>query len=288
MSAALLDLRISVRYRGRPTNVIDEAALRIAPGEILGLAGPSGSGKSTIALSIIGLLRYKGGIDEGPILFSGRDLRQCPESEWRALRGRQIALVLQSPIAALNPALRIGAQIEEAWRIHSPLRGAAEREAIGQALAEVSLPSDLAFRKLYPKQLSVGLAQRVVIAMAILHRPALLLADEPTSALDPITQVSILRLFRKLSTERGMAMLYVSHDLASVAALCHRVAVLHGGRIVESGSPRELFTQPAHEYTRQLVEAATLPLGVIRSVERPLVGSTEDVVDSGLGLVDAR
>jgi ABC-type glutathione transport system ATPase component len=282
----LIELDLSIRYGAR--RVIEGVHLCIDEGEILGLVGPSGSGKSTIALALLGLLPYKGGVAEGRIAWRGAAIEQFREGDWRRLRGRDIGLVMQSPVAALNPERRIGSQIEEAWRVHSPVRGWTEHEAITQTLAEVSLPADPAFRRLYPRELSVGMAQRLLIAMAILHRPALLLADEPTSALDPITQVAILKLFARLSKDRRMAMLYISHDLASVASLCDRVAVLHDGRIVECALPGELFREPKHKYTSQLVEAATLPLGVVRPVEGPLVGSAMDVEDAGLSLVDAR
>lgn len=173
----------------------------------------------------------------------------------RRLRGREMALVLQSPIAALNPALRIGVQLEEAWRIHRRGSGGEAAHAIRETLANVSLPTDAAFLRRYPRELSVGQAQRVLIGMAVLHRPALLIADEPTSALDIITQAEIMQLFSTLSRRFGIGILYVSHDLLSVAAVSQRVAVMERGEIVECRATAELFTRPSHPYTQKLIAA---------------------------------
>jgi ABC-type dipeptide/oligopeptide/nickel transport system ATPase component len=166
------------------------------------------------------------------------------------VRGKQIGLVPQSPLAALNPNLRLGAQLTEAWRAHQ--RGDRDWTNL---LESVSLPADPSFLRQYPRNLSVGMAQRFLIALAILHRPALLLADEPTSALDTLTQAEILQLFRRLNREQGIAILYISHDLASVASLCQRVAILHEGEIVECASVEKVFRDPQHEYTRRLIAA---------------------------------
>ena len=177
------------------------------------------------------------------------------ETQLRSIRGRQMSVVLQSPLTSLNPALRIGAQLREAWRAHS--NGTAEEcfAAIRAALTSVSLPDDDDFLERHPSQLSVGQGQRVTIAMAILHRPALLIADEATSALDTITQSEILDLFRKLNRELKMAILYISHDLLSVAALCHRIAILQDGEIAECDTPDVIFDSPRHPYTRRLIAA---------------------------------
>jgi ABC-type dipeptide/oligopeptide/nickel transport system ATPase component len=248
MKGPLLKLQISVEYAQK--RVLNDVSLEIAEGEILGLVGPSGEGKSTIALSILGLLGFKGGRCTGEILFQQRDLVKLNAREMRRLRGKEIGLVPQSPLAALNPNVRLGSQLEEAWRAHE--RGDPDWKPL---LESVSLPAEESFLRLYPRNLSVGLAQRFLIAMAILHHPALLLADESTSALDMITQAEILALFRRLNRERGIAMLYISHDLASVASVCHRVAILHEGRIVECNTVERVFVNPQHGYTRELIAA---------------------------------
>jgi ABC-type dipeptide/oligopeptide/nickel transport system ATPase component len=250
----LLGLRVSVDYPSKP-GVLRNISLDVEPGEILGLVGESGSGKSTIALTILGLLHLKGGKVQGQVSFKGENLLSKTDRELRAQRGRDISIVLQSPLTSLNPVLRIGTQLKEAWRSHANGSAAVCLEAIQAALTSVCLPSDKGFLRRRPSQLSLGQAQRVIIAMAILHRPSLLIADEPTSALDTITQAEILKLLERLNRELNMAILYISHDLLSVATLCHRIAILYEGQIVESGSPRQTFASPRHEYTRRLIDA---------------------------------
>ena len=250
----LLTTRLTVDYPNKP-RVLGDVELEIADGEILGLVGESGSGKSTIALALLRLLDHKGAKIRGEILFDGRDLAKLREKEMRKIRGREIALVLQSPLSSLNPVLKIGTQIAEAWRAHNS--GDAKRwkeEALG-LFSLVSLPAEPSFLDRYPRQLSVGQAQRVLIAMAILHKPRLLIADEPTSALDAITQSEILELFRRLNRQLNMAMLFISHDLLSVASLCSRIAILQHGKIVECGSTEQMFREPRSEDTRALLQA---------------------------------
>ncbi len=222
---------------------------------MLGLVGQSGSGKSTLALAILGLLDKKRSQAEGNIQFQDSDLLRLSERELRALRGRAIALVLQSPLSSLNPALKIRTQLKEAWRAHASGTSVDCANAIRTSLQSVSLPTDDDFQRKYPSQMSVGQAQRVLIAMAVMHRPALLIADEATSALDVITQSEILALFRELNRSTGMAILYISHDLASVAGICDRIAILHEGQIVECGVTEQIFANPQHEYTQRLMAA---------------------------------
>jgi len=234
MRDVLLSARFSIDYPGKPGTLRD-IALEIRTGEIFGLIGPSGSGKSTIALALLGLLGFRGGTVRGQLQFQGRDLMACRERAWRSVRGREIALVLQSPIAALNPALRIETQLREAWRVHRPEAWKQARPEIQALLRSLELPADDGFLRRYPRQLSVGQAQRVLIAMAVMHRPKLLIADEPTSALDPVAQGQTLALFRRLNREMGTAILYISHDLVSVSSMCHTVAVLEAGRVAACG-----------------------------------------------------
>jgi ABC-type dipeptide/oligopeptide/nickel transport system ATPase component len=265
---ALLDACLSVRY-GDKQPVLREVQFQIRRGEVLGLVGQSGSGKSTLAMAILGLLDRKRATMQGAIEFDSRDLLSLRERDLRELRGRKIALVLQSPLSSLNPALKIRTQLREAWRAHAAGPSSDCEQAIRAAVGSVSLPSTDEFLKKYPSQMSVGQAQRVLIAMAVMHRPALLIADEATSALDVITQSEILSLFRELNHSSGMSILYISHDLASVAGTCDRIAILHEGEIVEIGTTEQVLTNPRHEYTQRLMAAMPkLPARQQRSIAK--------------------
>jgi ABC-type dipeptide/oligopeptide/nickel transport system ATPase component len=252
----LLSCCLTAGYAGKP-RILKEARLEVYAHEVLGLAGPSGSGKSTISLAILRLLGGACRV-EGSIRLCGRELTRLNERGMRQIRGREIALVLQSPLSALNPVLSIGTQLREAWRSHARTDSRTESDRIRELLEDVQLPSEASFLRRYPRQLSVGQAQRVLIAMALLHRPKLLIADEPTSALDPVTQGEVLELFVRLNQRLRMAILFISHDLRSLAALCHRVAVLYQGEIVECGETSRVFTAPSHPYTRQLLAPINL------------------------------
>ena len=252
MSEPLLSLSLSARYGSR--EILRKAELAIEPGEVLGLVGQSGSGKSTIALSILGLQRRDCTLS-GDIRFEGASLMDYKERQWRSLRGRQIALILQSPLSSLNPMLRIGTQIREAWIAHSRDAWPDQLERVYALLSSLGLPADEAFLRRYPSQISVGQAQRILLAMAVLHNPALLIADEPTSALDVVTQMEVLQILSRLNQERRMAVLYISHDLFTIASFCHRLAILHEGSIVECAATSRIFNSPQHPITRRLVDA---------------------------------
>jgi peptide/nickel transport system ATP-binding protein len=250
----LLHIRLSIDYSGKP-GVLADAALDVQPGEIVGLVGASGSGKSSLALALLRLLDLKGGRASGNIWFKDRDLMQAGEREMRSIRGKEIAFVPQSPSSYLNPALRLGDQLTEAWKAHRKgSRADAEAEAL-RAIRQVGLPAERAYLRRYPGEVSVGQAQRVLIAMAVLHHPALLIADEPTSSLDLISQAEVLRLLSRLNRELGMGILYISHDLLSIAGFCDRVAILHEGNVVEFAATDEVFEMPRHPYTRALIGA---------------------------------
>ncbi len=240
----LLVAEISADYPEKPL-VLDRVSFTIRSAEILGLIGQSGSGKSTIALAVPRLLELRGGRIRGTIQFCGRDLMACDARALRQVRGREIGLVPQSPMSALNPALRIETHLREAWRAHRAESWKFAKEPTRDLLIRMGLPADDAFLRRIPRQLSVGQAQRVVIAMAVMHRPKLLIADEATSALDPVSQQEILALFRKLNRELQMAILYVSHDLASVARLCHTVGILEAGRLIQCGPAAQLLAGAA-------------------------------------------
>ena len=248
----LLRVRCSAGYGG--STVLDSLEFCLAEGEAFGLVGESGAGKSTVSLALLNLLQWTGGWVKGEVLLRGQNLLSLREREIRRFRGKEIALVPQSPLASLNPALRLETHFKEAWNVHSKESWRLARARIAELLSAVQLPSNDPFLRKYPRELSVGMAQRLVIALALLHRPALVIADEPTSALDPVTQADILKLFADINAG-GSALLYISHDLPSVAALCGRVAILQRGRVVEEGLCDEVFRKPAHPYAHRLVQA---------------------------------
>lgn len=246
--APALEFHISAAY-GK-TAVLHGVEGRIAPGEIVALVGLSGSGKSTLALSLLRLLHYRGGEVSGSIKVAGRELSGLSEREMRGVRGNLIGYVPQSPGTALNERLRVKTLLDETWRAHSAGQG-----SFDALLESVQLPCDRAFLGKRAGELSTGQGQRLLIALAIMHKPPVLLADEPTSALDAITQAAVLRLFVDLNRRNGTAMLFISHDLLSVGSIGHRVDILHEGRIVESGRPETIFRDPKHPFTRELVAA---------------------------------
>jgi len=251
---AVLSTDLSVDYP-QQQRVLDGACLEVFPGEVVGLVGESGSGKSTLALATMKLLDLTGARLRGRITLAGVDIMQSNERQMRAIRGRLVSLIPQSATAALNPALRIETQIREAWRAHSPQAWAMQKHRVAELLKASGLPVDHAFLRRFPREISVGQAQRLLIVMALLHIPPLLIADEPTSSLDLITQSDFLDLLQELRRIHNTAILFISHDLRMVAALCSRIAVLHQGRIVECESSKRLLNSPKHLYTQQLVAA---------------------------------
>jgi ABC-type glutathione transport system ATPase component len=251
MTDPVLAIRdLDVRFGGR--RVVDLEALDLAAGEIVGLVGESGSGKSLTALATLGLAGSVGAGVRGSIRLDGRELLGLPESELRHVRGKQIAMIFQSPVSAFNPVFRVGDVFVRALALHGLRRGEA-RERARSALREVLLAPDLLERD--PHQLSGGQAQRVAIALAVALRSRILLADEPTSALDVTVQAEILELLRTLREREGIGVLFISHDLAVVAQLCDRVAVMRAGKLVEVGSTDAVVRSPADPYTRELVAA---------------------------------
>lgn len=239
-SEPLLAVDISADYAEKP-RVLDGVRFEVGVGEALGLIGESGSGKSTVAMAVMRLLELRGGHTRGSIRFGGRNLMALPERDLREIRGREIGLVPQSPISALNPALKIETQLRGAWRAHRYEAWSAGRDETLETMRGMGLECGATFLRRYPRQLSVGQAQRVTIAMAVMHAPKLLVADEPTSALDPESRESILDIFRRLNRDRGMAILYVSHDLDSVLRVCRRAGVLERGRIAACGPVQEII-----------------------------------------------
>lgn len=255
---SLLEIRnLCIRFGA--TGAVRGIDLKVGEGEVLGLVGESGSGKSATALAILGLLGAAARV-EGSIWWrsgSGReiDLLKQPHSALRQIRGREIAMIFQEPMTALNPVMSIGRQVAECGSAHNALSGReAKRKAI-EALEAVSIPDAARRYGDYPHQFSGGQRQRILIAMALINRPRLLIADEPTTALDVTVQAQILALLADLQRQYGLAMLFISHDLAVVGEVASRVAVMRAGQVVEEGLSQQLLTRPQHEYTKSLLAA---------------------------------
>ena len=234
---------------------VNGVSYSLEAGQVLGVVGESGSGKSVSAMSILRLLDGNGYIDSGEILFNGIDLTKLSMNEMYKIRGNEISVIFQEPMTSLNPVFTVSRQISEPLMIH---QGMSKREAAKKAvelLSDVKIPNPEVVAKQYPHQLSGGMRQRVMIAMALACKPKLLIADEPTTALDVTVQAQILALLRRLNRERGISMLLISHNLQVVRRICSRVAVMQRGHIVEEGAPEQLFTAPQHPYTAELINA---------------------------------
>jgi oligopeptide/dipeptide ABC transporter ATP-binding protein len=253
----LKDLTVEFPTLQGPVAAVRDLSLSLDAGETLALVGESGSGKSVTALAIMGLLPPQARLS-GSVRFEGRELTKATQDDLRQLRGARMSMIFQEPMTALNPVMRVGDQIAEAIEAHNgKLARAESRSKAIDALREVAIPQPERRWRDHPHQLSGGQRQRVMIAMAIVNRPALLIADEPTTALDVTVQAQILELLADLRRRLGLAMLFVSHDLAVVARISHRIAVMYAGRIVESGPAEAIFQRPAHPYTRGLL--ASIP-----------------------------
>jgi peptide/nickel transport system ATP-binding protein len=257
MTATAVEVRdLRVELTGRDIDVVDEISIEIRPGEVLGLVGESGSGKTTVGMALLGHVRRGGRLGGGAVLIDGSDLARLDDAGLRGLRGGTVAYIPQDPGTSLNPALRLRTQLREMLDAHAGGQSDAERDArLREALGEVALPSDDGFLSRYPHQLSGGQQQRVAIAMAFACRPNVIVCDEPTTGLDVTTQARVLETVRDLCRSHSVAALYVSHDLAVVAELADRVAVMYAGRIVESGTRDQLFRAARHPYTRRLLRA---------------------------------
>ncbi|WP_242218450.1 ABC transporter ATP-binding protein [Shinella zoogloeoides] len=259
MTAPLLDirdLRLGVAAGGAaPRPLLKGVSFQIMPGEAYGLVGESGSGKSLTSLAVMGLLKKPLAVSGGEILFKGQNLFALPKREMRRLRGNRIAMIFQEPMTALNPLSTVGRQIAEMFVLHQGKSWDEAQKLAVDALASVRVPNPDRRAKNYPHQMSGGLRQRVMIAMALACNPDLLIADEPTTALDVTVQAEVLRLIKELCAERGTAVLFISHDLGVIAGTCQRVGVMYGGCLVEENETQALFANPRHEYTRGLLGA---------------------------------
>ena len=247
-------LSLGFRQDGRMLGVLDGISFRAEAGKTLAIVGESGCGKSVASLAIMGLLPDNAQVS-GSARLMGRDLLGMSAEERRALRGAEMAMIFQEPMTSLNPAFTAGEQVAEALRLHQRLdRDAAFKAAIAM-LEKVRIPDAARRARQYPHQLSGGMRQRVMIAMALITRPELLIADEPTTALDVTVQAQILELIRQRQRELGMAVIFITHDLGVVAGLCDRVQVMYAGRVVEKGPVSEIFSKPLHAYTRGLLRS---------------------------------
>ena len=255
-------LNVKFSLRGKMLHAIRDVSLDLYKGETLAIVGESGSGKSVLTKTFMGLLDTNGWIDSGSILYNGRDLAQFKtEKEWLTIRGREIAMVLQDPMTSLNPLKTIGAQIEEALKLHQNLTGPAAHKRMIETLTDVGITEPERRAKQYPHEFSGGMRQRVVIAIAMACNPKILICDEPTTALDVTIQAQILHLIRDLVRKYSLTTVYITHDLGVVANVADRVAVMYAGDIVEIGMAREVFYDARHPYTWALL--SSLPqLGV--------------------------
>ena len=251
------DLAVSFALRGGPVAAVDGVSFSIAAGRTLGLVGESGCGKTATALAVMRLIDPPGRVTRGRVSLLGDALDGLSESAMRRVRGRRMAMVFQEPMTALNPVQRIGDQIAEAQIVHGVAGRRAAREAAAALLDRVGIPDAARRARDYPHRLSGGMRQRATVAMALAGDPALLIADEPTTALDVTVQAQILELLADLGRDRGMAMLFISHDLGAVSEIADDIAVMYAGRIVERGPARAVLESPRHPYTSGLL--ATLP-----------------------------
>jgi oligopeptide/dipeptide ABC transporter ATP-binding protein len=252
---AMRDVWVSVASRRGRAAILRGVDLDVRRGELLGIVGETGSGKSTAALTMIGLLPPTLQVTGGAIELDGQDVTDAPERILRTIRGGRVAMIFQDPKSHLNPVFPIGEQLVDVIRVHGVGSAAAARVRAIELLARVNLPDPERLLATYPHQLSGGMAQRVMIAMALAGDPEVLIADEPTSALDVTVQAQILALLRQLARDRGLAVVLISHNLAAVAQVCDRVAIMYAGKVVETCSIRALLDRPGHPYTRGLLAA---------------------------------
>jgi oligopeptide/dipeptide ABC transporter ATP-binding protein len=281
MAAPLLELRgLCVQYASgqKPLKALDGISISIERGQVTALVGESGCGKTSLALAVLGLLPFSGRTVSGDILFDGQDISSLRDEDLRRIRGREVSMIFQDPVSGLNPTLKIGEQVEESIRAHLAVNKGEAKALALEALARAGLPDPEVVAKRYPFQLSGGMCQRVIIAMATALTPKLLIADEPTSSLDATVQAAILDELDRLRKERGVAILLITHDLGVVAQIADEIAVMYAGRIVEQGSTRDVLRAPRHPYTWALLQALPRVDQAGRGL-RPIKGTPPDLAE---------
>ncbi|MEH7417795.1 ABC transporter ATP-binding protein [Neobacillus drentensis] len=250
------DLKVSFQSGGNYAPAVDGVSFELREGEILGIVGESGSGKSVTSLASMGLIPSPPGkIDNGKIIFAGKDITDISEREWRKIRGNQLSMIFQEPMTSLNPLFTIGNQLDEAIRLHTNLTKKESKSRCIELLGLVGIPRAEGILKEYPHQLSGGMRQRVMIAMAMACQPKVLIADEPTTALDVTIQAQILTLMKELNNKTKTSIILITHDLGVVAEICERVIVMYAGQIVEQGEVRKILKDPEHPYTKGLLKS---------------------------------
>lgn len=268
---------------GRVLKAVDDVSISVSSGRVLGLVGESGCGKTVTGLSVLRLVPPPGRIVSGKIMFEGKDLLGLSDYEMRSIRGARIAMIFQEPMTALNPVFTVGSQIAEVITTHTPISKKEALDRAAELLKSVGIPSPEKRLKDYPHQFSGGMRQRVMIAMAIALKPALIIADEPTTALDVTIQAHILELLGRIQQEMGMAMILITHDLGLIAERTNDVAVMYAGKIVEQAGTEELFLNPMHPYTRGLMASIPRPGETKKNKLSTIAGSVPrlDALPSG-------
>ena len=276
------DLRTWFHTRDGVVQAVDGVSFAVAPGEVLGIVGESGCGKSVTSLSVMGLVPKPGRVESGEVIFDGTNLLDLSPKELAGLRGKRISMIFQQPQSSLNPVQRVGAQIAEVYDIHEGMADDDRWDRAVEALANVGIPDPASRARSYPHEMSGGMAQRVMIAMALALEPELLIADEPTTALDVTIQAQILDLMRDLQRDSGTAVILITHDLGVVAEMADRVAVMYAGEIVEESPVQTLFDEPRHPYTKGLIGSIPV-LGQEREELDTIPGVVPRLIDLGDG-----
>jgi len=282
---AVENLDVEFRTRSGTVKALEAVSFAIRPGETVGIVGESGSGKSVTAFTLMGVLDRAGEVTAGSALFQSDrvavDLLKEPESSLRQLRGRELSMIFQNPRTALNPIRKVGKQITDVLRCHTDLAGDALRDRAIAMLASVRIPDPEKRYDAYPYELSGGLCQRIMIALALACSPKLLIADEPTTGLDVTTQATVMNLIKDLATQQQMAAILITHDLALASEYCDRIVVMHAGHVVESAPTRSLFRSPRHPYTAQLIAATPEPHKAFADLI-PITGNLPDLKSTNI------